>query len=253
MGGLGRALMPAWIARLRRGWGESRRGKAQADGPQPDALLAAGRLLREAREARHLSLRQLALETRISTPVLEALERGWRDRLPEAAYLRTMLPLIERHLDLDPGSLRSALPEPGPQLHRRPAGQLGFSPFSIELFTTWQGTALYGLLMLGLLYGLNLEQRRLAAQGLHALAPVGPLAVADQQRSPDGATLLLAAYPQLRPLALASQGQGMAQWRRQAANRPPAPEITTPVISTPEISAPVDQPGPRPARAAISP
>ncbi|MFM1944791.1 MAG: hypothetical protein RI897_3773, partial [Verrucomicrobiota bacterium] len=25
--------------------------------------------------------RQLALETRISTPVLEALERGWGDRL----------------------------------------------------------------------------------------------------------------------------------------------------------------------------
>ena len=86
---------------------------AQASEPQADPLLAAGRELRLRREARGLTLRDLALETRISTPVLEALERGWRDRLPEAAYLRTMLPLIERHLELEPGSLELLLPATG--------------------------------------------------------------------------------------------------------------------------------------------
>ena len=72
--------------------------------------MEAGRLLKREREQRGLSLRQLAMETRISTPVLEALERGWRDRLPEAAYLRTMLPLIEQRLELPSGSLEVALP-----------------------------------------------------------------------------------------------------------------------------------------------
>jgi 16S rRNA pseudouridine516 synthase len=77
----------------------------------PHRSVAGGRsTLREARERRGLGLRQLAQQTRISTPVLEALERGWRDRLPESTYLRTMLPLIERHLELDPGSLQKLLP-----------------------------------------------------------------------------------------------------------------------------------------------
>jgi ribosome-binding protein aMBF1 (putative translation factor) len=52
-----------------------------------DPLQNAGLVLRQARESRGLGLRQLAQDTRISTPVLEALERGWSDRLPEAATL----------------------------------------------------------------------------------------------------------------------------------------------------------------------
>ena len=48
--------------------------------PEPeDPLLEVGRRLKSEREARGLNLRQMALETKISTPVLEALERGWRD------------------------------------------------------------------------------------------------------------------------------------------------------------------------------
>ena len=59
-----------------------------------------GLLLRRRREELGLSLRDLANETRITTPVIEALERGWRDRLPERAYLASMLPQIERRLAL---------------------------------------------------------------------------------------------------------------------------------------------------------
>ena len=72
-------------------------GKAETASRAPlelDPLQEAGRQLRQAREARGLGLRQLAQETRISTAVLEALERGWRDRLPEPTYLRTMIPLL---------------------------------------------------------------------------------------------------------------------------------------------------------------
>ena len=41
--------------------------------------------MKQRREAGGLTLRELALETRITTPVIEALERGWSDRLPEGA------------------------------------------------------------------------------------------------------------------------------------------------------------------------
>ena len=46
--------------------------------------------MKQRREAGGLTLRELALETRITTPVIEALERGWSDRLPERAYLASM-------------------------------------------------------------------------------------------------------------------------------------------------------------------
>ena len=44
-------------------------------------------LMNESREDEGLTLRDLALETRISTHVIEGLRRAWSDRLPERAYL----------------------------------------------------------------------------------------------------------------------------------------------------------------------
>jgi hypothetical protein len=87
---------------------------------------------------------------------------------------------------------------------------------SVQLFSTWQGTVLYGVLMLLVLYALNLEQRRLAAQGLLALNPVPPLPETMRPGATSaGSDLLLELYPELRPLALARQGQGLAVLRRR--------------------------------------
>ena len=222
-------VKPSWLARIwRRAGGEGPGlGAPQADGQDP--LVTAGTLLRQAREARGLNLRQLALETRISTPVLEALERGWRDRLPEMAYLRTMLPLLERHLGLERGSLRQALAATEPLQSSRDRGPARQPLLSVQLFSTWQGTAVYGVLLLLVLYALNLEQRRLAAQGLLALNPLPPLADSAQRGLPPaGNALLLDLYPELRPLALARQGQALAVLRRPepaqaAGSAPPRP------------------------------
>ena len=74
------------------------------------ALNDIGALLQTRREEEGLTLRQLASETRITTPVIEALERGWGDRLPERAYLASMLPQLERRLALPDGSLNAVLP-----------------------------------------------------------------------------------------------------------------------------------------------
>ena len=192
--------------------------------PLADPLLAAGQCLRQRREERGLSLRQLALDTRISTAVLEALERGWRDRLPEPTYLRTMLPLIERHLDLPPGCLESVLPDSDrlPQGQRREPLLRRFTPGSIDVFTTWQGTLLYGLLTLGLIYAVNLQQQQLAALGLLAARPIPPLPPRQQATPPRPEQALLKLYPDLRPLELAARGQGLGQLRR-AKPTPPQP------------------------------
>jgi hypothetical protein len=192
----------------------------------PDPLRSAGRLLRERREAKGLRLRDLALRTRISLAVLEALEGGWRDRLPEAAYLRTMLPLLEQELELPAGSLDGVLPPARREERGTPSRQgltaAVFSPFTIHFLTRWQGTVLYALLTLGLLYGVNLQQQRLAALGLLATSPV-PLARAEtvaagppglQDRALPDHTWPDGGDPRL--LARAAAGQAMALLARES-------------------------------------
>jgi transcriptional regulator with XRE-family HTH domain len=177
-----------------------------------DGLKAAGERLRQAREAQGMNLRQLALATRISSPVIEALEGGWRDRLPEATYLRTMLPLLEAQLGLPAGCLDGALPSSEPQpADRRQRLVLRFTPGSIDVFTTWQGTWLYAGLCLALLYGVNLQQQQLASAGLLALQPVPPLPPSIQKPKASGAKAALERdYPNLRPLDLAAKGQALS-------------------------------------------
>ncbi|MFM1813181.1 MAG: hypothetical protein RLZZ336_2119 [Cyanobacteriota bacterium] len=229
MGTMAAVVKPSWLARIWRRAGGEGPGIGTSDVQDQDPLVSAGILMRQAREARGLNLRQLALETRISTPVLEALERGWRDRLPEVAYLRTMVPLLERHLGLERGSLRQALAATEPLQTRRNRAQARQPLLSVQLFSTWQGTAVYGVLLLLVLYALNLEQRRLAAQGLLALNPLPPLAESERRGLPPaGSDLLPTLYPELRPLARARQGQGLAVLRRPeparaAGTAPPQP------------------------------
>lgn len=189
-----------------------------APAPDPlDPLLAAGHVLREAREAEGIGLRQLAHQTRISTVVLEALERGWRDRLPEAAYLRTMLALLERRLQLPAGSLEGALPREQPlRAGSRGGGRIvRFTPGSIDVFTTWQGTILYGLITLALIYGLNLQQSRLAARGALSLRPVPPIGAQDGSEGADAEAPLIEAFPELRPLQRAARGHGLRLFRQK--------------------------------------
>ena len=190
-------------------------GAAFTQAEELDGLKSAGDRLRQAREAQGLNLRQLALATRISSPVLEALERGWRDRLPEATYLRTMLPLLEDQLGLPAGSLDGALPSSEDQpADRSRRLVLRFTPGSIDVFTTWQGTWLYAGLCLALLYGVNLQQQQLASAGLLALHPVPPLQPSDQgPNATETKTRLERDYPNLRPLDLAAKGQALGLLR----------------------------------------
>jgi transcriptional regulator with XRE-family HTH domain len=225
-------LLRAGARRLRRPAPEPAPSASAPPGGRPgpagtDPLLAVGRQLREAREARGLGMRQLAQATRISIPVIEALERGWRDRLPEPTYLRVMLPLLEQQLELPAGSLAGALPASDRHAHgpQRQALLRRHTPGSIDVFTTWQGTLLYGLLTLLVLYGLNLQQRRLAAQGATSLTPLQPLPLAPRP-SGSGSTdpvraSLLQAYPELQPLHRAAAGQGLALLRREQASNSP--------------------------------
>ena len=206
-------------------------GDASHDSPEvEDPLLEVGRRLKSERESRGLNLRQMALETKISTPVLEALERGWRDRLPEGAYLKSMLPLLEGYLNLPGGSLAAALPPESENAAANANRLQRFTPGSIDVFSSWQGTVLYGAVTLGLIYGLNLQQRQLAAANLLTLNPIPALKPSEQAKAVQAGDNLLVAYPDLRPLERAKRGSG------QSALRQPLPAPEGPGVLEPNLS-----------------
>lgn len=210
-----RARASHWWLRLKPGF-----LRRTAPLPPPDPLRAAGQLVREAREAKGLSLRELAQRTRISIAVLEALEGGWKDRLPEATYLRAMLPLVEHHLELPASSLAPLLPHAGRRARggSGPGGAPGLSPSTLHLLTSWQSGLLYGVLVLGLLYGVNLQQQRLAAMGRLAAQPI-PLAPS-QGPSQAQASSPAPPFPDLHPLQRAAAGQAMELLQKEARQSP---------------------------------
>jgi hypothetical protein len=178
----------------------------------------------------------LAQDTRISTAVLEALERGWRDRLPEPTYLRTMLPLLERHLGLPPLSLQGALPALPNRFQAtpsRPPLLRRFTPGSIEVFTSWQGTLLYGLVTLALVHLLNLQQFRLAERGLLSARPMPELANPRAAATAQTDAALLDAFPDLQPTSQAAAGLGLRRLRQEGGGG--AVDLSLGVL---ELSAP---------------
>jgi cytoskeleton protein RodZ len=64
-----------------------------------------GALLRGAREKRHLTLPEVAEDTRIKIPYLEALEEGNYSHIPGSAYVTGFLRNYARYLDLHPDDL----------------------------------------------------------------------------------------------------------------------------------------------------
>ena len=165
-----------------------------------------GAMIRERRELLGLTLRDLATQIRITTPVLEALERGWIDRLPERAYLASMLPQVERRLELPSGCLDPVLPVPVSRSRLKPVrGFDRFTPGSIDVFTTWQGSIVYGAVMLFSLVALNRQQQTLARQNGLALEPVRANIQAITSAPDSSSAEVSATLEGLRPLEQARQ------------------------------------------------
>jgi cytoskeleton protein RodZ len=81
---------------------------------------AVGRLLRDQREARGLSLTDVEKSLRIRRGHLEAIEEGRFDKLPGAAYVPAFLRAYAAHVDLDPEKVMTAYHLSGPVPIKRP-------------------------------------------------------------------------------------------------------------------------------------
>jgi transcriptional regulator with XRE-family HTH domain len=117
-----------------------------------------GHILREARETKGLTLREVQEKTRISSRFLEALEMGDYDRLPTPTHVRGFLRNYARFLGLDPNPLleryelgQSQRPKRrqqaaiidttipvGPALEAPPEDHPFFDPVNVEVDTAYQ-------------------------------------------------------------------------------------------------------------------
>ena len=117
-----------------------------------------GHILREARETKGLTLREVQDKTRISSRFLEALEVGDFDRLPTQTHVRGFLRNYARFLGLDPDPLLERYelglserpkrrPQPiivdttqpvGAALEEPPDNHPFFDPVNVEVDTSYQ-------------------------------------------------------------------------------------------------------------------
>lgn len=141
-----------------------------------------GHILREARETKGFTLREVQDKTRINSRFLEALETGDFDRLPTPTHVRGFLRNYARFLGLDPDPLleryelgQSQRPKRrqqaiivdttqpvGPALEAPPENHPFFDPVNMEVDTAYQRNANSGgesilrlviiVALLGLLY-----------------------------------------------------------------------------------------------------
>ena len=133
-----------------------------------DKLYLAGQIIKESRQRLGLSRANLSIKTKVSVTVLEALENGWINQLPEKPYLIKMIAELEDTLYLDKGSLVQFYKLKNEKGFAR--SEI-FTPGNIEILTTWPGTILYFIILLFSIFLINKQQADLAKKQTQTIIP----------------------------------------------------------------------------------
>lgn len=191
---------------------------------------AVGRLLRDQREARGLSLPEVEKSLRIRRNHIEAIEEGRFDKLPGAAYIPAFLRAYAAHVDLDPEKVMTAYHLSGPVPIKRPVALPADFPI-VEKRAPIGLAVLTVLLVVGAGYGVWHYMPREQAVVAEKVPPV-----------PDR---LLAARPSEKETAAPAQAEAM----------PPAPARQTRSASgnLPAEIWPAHRPEPAPSPASAAP
>lgn len=209
---------------------------------------AVGRLLRDQREARGLSLSEVEKSLRIRRAHIEAIEEGRFDKLPGAAYIPAFLRAYAAHVDLDPEKVMTAYHLSGPVPIKRPVALPADFPI-VERRAPIGLAVLTVLLVVGAGYGVwhympreqavvaekvpPVPDRLLAARPMEkeAAAPApstGPATPAQQTRSISGGNLPAEVWP--------------AQRLEPTPAPTPAPAPAPASVAAPAVTAPAALP-----------
>ncbi len=135
-----------------------------------DLLIKAGRTLYKKRKEYGMTRSELAHKTKISAPVIEAIEKGWLNKLPESAYLCSMLLLLENELNLEKNVLKDILKSSQEQESYRELNELERRGF--DIFNTWYGSLLYIITILSSLLIINKQQEHIAKINSSTFNPI---------------------------------------------------------------------------------
>ena len=120
------------------------------------SLIEIGLIVKQKREEMCLTRFELAQITRISPAVIEAIENNWIKKLPERAYLGSMVKILEKELKIPKNKLMI-------MLESKKTGTNGtirqYVP-NIDLFYTWKGSLVYLIFMFSTLFFLNYSHER---------------------------------------------------------------------------------------------
>ena len=196
---------------------------------------AVGRLLRDQREARGLSIVEIEKRLRIRRPYIEAIEQGRFDLLPGATYIPAFLRAYAKHVGLDPEKVLTAYTLSGPVPIERPIALPADFPL-VEKRAPIGLAVLTVLLVIGAGYGVWHYLPRQQAVVSEKVPPVPDRLLAARPAAPattsEPATVT-AAPPVATPTATATQEVRSAPgalpqeiWpapRHETASAPPAP------------------------------
>ena len=135
-----------------------------------DEFHKACQLLRKQREIYQLSRKELSHKTKISIAVIEAIEKGWANRLPEKAFLKRMLEIIEIELSISKGSLRPILSKANNPNEVKKSKV--FTPGNIDIFRSRKGTLIYFIMIFTSILLLNKQQEKLASSHTITISPL---------------------------------------------------------------------------------
>ena len=127
-------------------------------------------LLKKRREEFGISRIELAERTRITPSVLEAIEHGWSDKLPEPAYLASMLIILENELNLKRNALNGILLGNKRKVQGKVLQSLAIG--NIDFLRTWKGGLLYFILIIGSIFGLNHQQIYISRTNTNTVEPI---------------------------------------------------------------------------------
>jgi len=121
------------------------------------------------REKLGISLEELSMKTKISRNVLIAIDKGWKEYLPEKTYLISMLKIIEIELNLERDSLNGLLAQ---KTINKTLSKFQFNFINIDFLNNWIGSLLYLVFMLLSILALNSQQKYLIKTNRVSTEPV---------------------------------------------------------------------------------
>ncbi len=127
-------------------------------------------LVKTQRRAYELSINQLAMKTKISERVIEAIENGSIKDLPEKTFLKQMLVKIEMELGLCKGSLLAILEKSKDKYQKQNVEIITLN--KIDFFSSWESNIVYTILMLLSILALNRQQYYLSNINSITVSPI---------------------------------------------------------------------------------